>query len=259
MQKFLSSNESKPILEAWDNITSIKKINNKIEIGYIFKTQNKLSLNSFSEFVIDKKDREKIIFYEKYIETLPKQGRLITFISKLFNKASERSMQSNDPINENKSLIIALSKYYGADDILKFINDDKKVRINKNRHTIYGRSDLSKYFIITAGISLIADQDSMHLDNIKEYIIKFSYGDNISVWVLLASKAGLRLAENSTKSLESARQTQMILSNIKSDKELFPDLSEDFSHSNEIFSIEHLDELSEIIDIYLDQTYIFKN
>ena len=63
-------------------------------------------------------------------------------------------MQSNDPINENKSLIIALSKYYGADDILKFINDDKKVRINNNRHTIYGRSDLSKYFIITAGISL---------------------------------------------------------------------------------------------------------
>ena len=235
MQKFLSSNEAKPILEAWDNITSIKKINNKIEIGYIFKTQNKSSLKSFSEFVINKKDREKIIFYEKYIETLPKQGRLITLISKLFNKASERSMQSNDPINENKSLIIALSKYYGADDILKFINDDKKVRINNNRHTIYGRSDLSKYFIITAGISLIADQDSMHLDNIKEYIIKFSYGDNISVWVLLASKAGLRLAENSTKSLESARQTQMILSNIKSDKELLPDLSEDFSHSNEIF------------------------
>lgn len=259
MQKFLSSNESKPVLEAWDNITSIKKINNKIEIGYVFKTQNKSSLNSFSEFVINKKDREKIIFYEKYIETLPKQGRLITFISKLFNKASERSMQSNDPINENKSLIIALSKYYGADDILKFINDDKKVRINNNRHTIYGRSDLSKYFIITAGISLIADQDSMHLDNIKEYIIKFFYRDNISAWTLLASKAGLRLAENSTKSLESARQTQMILSNIKSDKELLPDLSEDFSHSNEIFSIEHLDELSEIIDIYLDQTYIFKN
>ena len=106
---------------------------------------------------------------------------------------------------------------------------------------------------------MITNQDSMHLDNIKEYIIKFSYGDNISAWVLLASKAGLRLAENSTKSLESARQTQMILSNIKSDKELLPDLSEDFSHSNEIFSIEHLDELSEIIDIYLDQTYIFKN
>ena len=51
MQKFLSSNESKPILEAWDNITSIKKINNKIEIGYIFKTQNKSSLNSFSKLL----------------------------------------------------------------------------------------------------------------------------------------------------------------------------------------------------------------
>ena len=129
IQKFLSSNESIPILEAWNNITSIKKINNKIEIGYIFKTQNKSSLNSFSEFVINKKDREKIIFYEKYIETLPKQGRLITFISKLFNKASERSLQNNDPIGENKSLIIALSKYYGADDILKFINDNKKLEL----------------------------------------------------------------------------------------------------------------------------------
>ena len=51
----------------------------------------------------------------------------------------------------------------------------------------------------------------------------------------------------------------MILSNIKSDRELLPDLSEDFSHSNEIFSIEDIEELSEIIDIYLDQTYIFKN
>ena len=259
IQKFLSSNESIPILEAWDNITSIKKINNKIEIGYIFKTQNKSSLNSFSEVVINKKDREKIRFYEKYIETLPRQGRLITFISKLFNKASERSAQNNDPIGENKSLIIALSKYYGADDILKFINDNKEIRINNNRHTIYGRSDLSKYFIIAAGISLITNQESIGLDNIKEYIIQFTYGDNISAWVLLASKAGLRLAENSTKSLESARQTQMILSNIKSDRELLPDLSEDFSHSNEIFSIEDVEELSEIIDIYLDQNFIFKN
>ena len=68
MQKFLSSNESKPILKAWENITSIKKINNKIEIGYIFKTQNKSSLNSFSEVVINKKDREKIIFYENILK-----------------------------------------------------------------------------------------------------------------------------------------------------------------------------------------------
>tara|TARA_B100002019_G_scaffold37436_1_gene31340 strand:- start:682 stop:2043 length:1362 start_codon:yes stop_codon:yes gene_type:complete len=259
IQKFLSSDESKPILKAWDNIISIKKINNKIEIGYIFKTQNKSSLNSLSEVIIKKKDREKIIFYEKYIETLPKQGRLITVISKLFNQASERSLQSNDPIGENKSLIIALSRYYGADDFLRFINSDKEISIKNNRHTIYGRSDLSKYLIITAGISLIADQESMQLDNIKEYIIKFTYGENINVWALLASKAGLRLAGNATKSIESARQTQILLSNIKSDGELLPDLGEDFSHINEFFSIEYIEELSEIIDIYLDQTYIFKN
>ena len=43
---------------------------------------------------------------------------------------------------------------------------------------------------------MITNQESMHLDNIKEYIIKFTYGDNISAWALLASKAGLRLAEN---------------------------------------------------------------
>ena len=168
-------------------------------------------------------------------------------------------MQSNDPIGENKSLILALSRYYGADDFLRFINSDKEISIKNNSHTIYGRSDLSKYLIITAGISLIADQKSMQLDNIKEYIIKFTYGDNINAWALLASKAGLRLAENATKSVDSAHQTQILLSNIKSDGELLPDLGEDFSHSNEFFSIEYIEELSEIIDIYLDQTYIFKN
>ena len=59
IQKFLSSNESIPILEAWDNITSIKKINNKIEIGYIFKTQNKSSLNSFQKLLSIKKTERK--------------------------------------------------------------------------------------------------------------------------------------------------------------------------------------------------------
>ena len=63
---------------------------------------------------------------------------------------------------------------------------------------------------------------------------------------MLASKAGLRLAENSTKSLESARQTQMILLTLKVIRSYYQTWRGLLS-SNEIFSIEHLDELSEIM------------
>ena len=37
------------------------------------------------------------------------------------------------------------------------------------------------------------------------------------------------------------------------DGELLPDLGKDFSYDNEVFSIEDIEELSEIMDLYLDQ------
>lgn len=259
IKKFLSNKKSQPVIEAWNNITNIKKIDNKIHIKYIFKASKNSSLNNFSDLIINRNEKEKIIFYDRYIKTLKKQGKLITFISKLFSKASEKSLKSNDPVGENKALLIAIAKYYGGDNILSMNKKEKKYNFNDNNHTLYGRSDLTKYFLITAGLTLLADQGLFESSEIKEKIISLSYSDNINAWKILACRAGARLAENATKSSQSARQLQIFLSSVKSDGELLPDLGKDFSYDNEVFSIEDIEELSEIMDLYLDQNYIFNN
>ena len=83
-------------------------------------------------------------------------------------------------------------------------------------------------------------------------------GKTISAWDLLADKAGVRLAQNATRSAKSARQLQINLAKAKRDEHILPDLGVEFSYSNDQFSTEDLEELSILVELYLEELDILK-
>lgn len=75
---------------------------------------------------------------------------------------------------------------------------------------------------------------------------------------LLADQAGIRLAHNATRSEQSAKRIQKLIVEAESDDQLLPDLGPDFSYAEDRFAIEDLDELNQLIDLYLDELIILK-
>ena len=178
----------------------------------------------------------------------------------MFTLAAERTAGLGDPVGENRALLLSLAKLYGADDLNAILKGNNPAQFNRKRlnYTIYGRRDLAQHLILSAGISLLADEGLANLIGLDKEISDYQAGKTISAWDLLADQAGIRLARNATRSERSAKQVQQLLSQAKSDKHLLPDLGPDFSYAEDQFGVDDLDELNQLISLTLDELIILK-
>ena len=104
----------------------------------------------------------------------------------------------------------------------------------------------------------MADEGLAELIGLDKEISDLMGGKTISAWDLLADKAGVRLAQNATRSAKSARQLQVTLAKANRDGHILPDLGADFSYSSDRFSTEDIEELSILIELYLEEIAILK-
>lgn len=252
---------SQSMREAWKNVRGIKTQNNHITIDYILPTQNGSALTSYQSLVLTPSEQQLIEIYEKALKTFPQEGPLVWVIAPLFKMASNRSLKSNDPVAENRAALLALAKYFGGDQLDSLLSgaNNRQVRKVNNHYSIYRRKDLAQHWVLSAGITLIADQGLADLIGMDKEISDLINGKTISAWDLLADKAGARLAETATRSANSARHIQIKLSSANRDSNILPDLNKEFPHSTDRFSLNELDELNELIDLLLDQTSLFAN
>lgn len=260
LKKLLSDSSSQPILEAWKNITHIAHQNDEIIVQYVFPNVGASSLRSYQALILNQKEQAQVEIYEKKINDSAKKMPLVRLLKAMFGLAAQRSTELGDPIGENRALLLSLAKLYGADDlnaILQGNNPNQFIR-SRRSYTIYGRRDLAQHLILSAGISLLADEGIAHLIGLDKEISDYQAGKTISAWDLLADQAGIRLAHNATRSEQSAKRIQKLIVEAESDDQLLPDLGPDFSYAEDRFAIEDLDELNQLIDLYLDELIILK-
>ncbi|MEE3240196.1 MAG: hypothetical protein VX231_04415 [Pseudomonadota bacterium] len=260
MKSLLSNNDSEPVREAWKNITNINHEDDRVVINYVFPSSGTSSLRSYQSLILTPREQVQVDIYSQKINTLPRKTPLIRLLAAMFTLAAERTADFGDPISENRALLLSLAKLYGADDLNAILRGNNQTKFNRKRldYTIYGRRDLAKHLILSAGISLLADEDLANLIGLDKEISDYQAGKTISAWDLLADQAGIRLADNATRSEQSARQVQRLLSDAKSDKDLLPDLGPDFSYAKDQFEVDDLDELNQLTSLILDELIIFK-
>ena len=260
IKSLLSNANSQPALEAWANITNITHQDDRVVVNYVFPSSGASSLRSYQSLILNPQEQAQVDIYTQKINKLPKKIPLIRLLTAMFTLAAERTADSGDPVGENRALLLSLAKLYGADDLNAILQGNNPAQFNRKRlnYTIYGRRDLAQHLILSAGISLLADEGLANLIGLDKEISDYQAGKTISAWDLLADQAGIRLARNATRSERSAKQVQHLLSQAKSDKHLLPDLGPDFSYAEDHFGVDDLDELNQLIGLTLEELVILK-
>ena len=256
----LKQPSAKPALLAWENIKDIKHQDTEITIDYVLPKTGQSALNSYESLLLSSDEQQRIAIYQKYFKQLPKRGQLVALIAPLFEFAHTRSKQSNDPVVENRAALLALAKTFGGDELTSLLSPATiaNFQANAKPYTIYGRRDLAQHMVLSAGLTLVADEGLAELIGLDKEISDLMGGKTISAWDLLADKAGVRLAQNATRSAKSARQLQINLAKAKRDEHILPDLGVEFSYSSDRFSTEDLEELSILVELYLEELDILK-
>ncbi|MBT6578662.1 MAG: hypothetical protein HOO01_00195 [Cellvibrionales bacterium] len=256
----LAQPAAKPALLAWGNIKGIQHQGNDITIDYVLPQQGETALSNYESLLFSPDEQQLIAIYEKQLLQLPKQGQLVSLLAPLFEFALSRSQTSKDPVAENRAALLALAKSFGGDELTTMLSPATiaNFQANAKPYTIYGRRDLALHMALSAGLTLVADEGLAELIGLDKEISDLMGGKTISAWDLLADKAGVRLAQNATRSAKSARQLQITLSKARRDNHILPDLGADFSYSGDRFSTEDIEELTLLIELYLEELDILK-
>ncbi len=247
-------------IAAWKNIRTLKIEDELVKASFVLPSNNRSPLNSYQNLVLSEDEVELIAVYEEKLASIAQRGPLSKALSELFSLARDRSESSADPVAENRAALLALSKLYGGDQIATLI--DQRDRIAALRmpkpYTIYRRSDLAQHWVLSSGASLLADETIAELIGVDKELSDLMGGSTISAWDLLADKAGILLAQKATKNAKSAREIQIALSQVRRDADILPNLGPDFSGTNDRFSSSELDELNEMVELYLQQHRLYR-
>ena len=251
--EFLKQKQSQIALNTWDNITSLSIDNSYLNIAYELPSSTQ-ALSSYQSLVLSGDEQSNIIHYSNLLKSLPRSGPLYKILAPLFAEAVERSNQTLNPIAENRAVLLALSKAYGGDQLIQMLGNPDIGRFKTpTPYSIYKRKDLAQHYILSAGLTLVADENIASLIGIDKEITDLTGGRSISAWDLLADKAGVRLAKNATRSAKLARKVQLALSQARRDRDLLPDIGTEFEFSDDRFGLEELRELEVLIELYLEQ------
>jgi hypothetical protein len=152
-----------------------------------------------------------------FFATCPLSDRTPSFnlcLKTAFSVARDRSTRS-DPVTENRAAILALGILLGHPGIADFLGpvvreaDPKEMQQILTRVPLYGRSDWTRHFCVSAAIAALADEtvsDACAL--LKEKWDTDSSGSGFSFADLLMDRAGTALAGWATRDATTARSLQ---------------------------------------------------
>ena len=163
-------------------------------------------------------------------KTLPEgEKRFVAFVQTAFEFAQERSLNRN-PVMENRGAILALAVLLGHRGMGTLVGSvmDGDLRnqapSSVGRVTLHGRRDWTKHFFVSAGLTLLSNDDmSDGAGLFKEEYDAGEGGSGFSFADLLADRAGTEFALAATRDAGSARKMQERLSAGFLAEDVFPD------------------------------------
>ena len=163
-------------------------------------------------------------------KTLPEgERRFVGFLQTAFEFAGKRS-QNRDPVMENRGAILALAILLGHRQVETLVgpvmdgNLREQARRSVGRVTLHGRRDWTRHFFVSAGLTLLSNDDmSDGAGLFKEEYDAGDGGSGFSFADLLADRAGTEFALAATRDARSARKMQERLSAGFLVGDVFPD------------------------------------
>jgi len=136
-------------------------------------------------------------------------GSLSVLLSPLFQFAEERST-SNDPIVENRSLLLILGAWASGHGLNQLVPESRKHPAHF-RIKLEERIDFAQHFLTSAALSAKSDVSLADSVGLFKEISDSKVGSGFSFTDIAADRAGTRLGEIATQSNTSARKVQKLL------------------------------------------------
>ena len=173
-------------------------------------------------------------YYLTLIETSSGQTAtpvsLANYLGPLFAVAQERS-QTNDPVEENRALILALALYFGDERFQSLLGtaniaDVNAVAFDVTAVRVQRRHDWVRHFATTAGIQVSAGSGVSNLIGEAKEVVDTDGPSGFSFTDIAADRTGVRFAEVATASEASARGLQSAFAGGINESEFFPKVND---------------------------------
>lgn len=150
---------------------------------------------------------------------------LVKLFRPLFSMAKQRSDSGEDPIADNRAIVLLLALYVNKQPIREFVDSDDASLYPQARQvsvTVLGREDLVQHFLTSAAIATSADSGVAEALGVFKELDDSQGGSGFSFADLAADRAGVQFAELIARISFDAQQAQRRLSEVESEIEFMP-------------------------------------
>ena len=223
----IQSEEYQKVILAVNSIKDISFNNDTMSLTYQWQPDVLRELRAEGrDFLLSENEQKRLLVYNKKIAEISKTINtksisLTKFTKPLFKLAKERTVFSEDPISENKALILSLATYAVGKDINKILGNSSLSSANKPCKislTLKNRRDLALHFLVSAAISCSGGSRLANLAGIFKEMDDSQGGSGFSFADLAADRAGVTFAEGAINSSNHAMLMQLRMS--QTDKEM---------------------------------------
>ncbi len=183
-------------------------------------------------FLLSRDHQEKLVlYYNKLVQTVTpyknKQVSLALVLRPMAIFSQQQSMISNNPVLENTALVQVLSLYVVRRGLKDLVHEEIQKQMESPvpvAFTLYGRTDLPKHFLISAGLAVSAGSRLSNFIGIAKEVDDSGKGSGFSFADLAADKAGVRMGELAAGSLETALIFQQRMAEIEQETDFMPSI-----------------------------------
>lgn len=264
--------------EVIGNVQSVEISDDRLQLNMLWDPQLIGRIGERTQqLMMSEADKTRVIVYYEFIATLidatPLDRRALSLNSvmvPLFQLALERSID-NDPIEENRALLIALATYVGNLDLGTVVGSAaSEEALTPSRFIevrLLRREDLARHLTAMAALSTRTNEGIAAMLSTTKEAYDARYRSGFSFSDIAANSVGTRLAQAATSSPESARALQQRMNQIESETDYMPTIGNSLDGLSEAeFREQFEDRLSaayqeqlEEIEQRIDQLPVFQD
>ena len=180
---------------------------------------NREALAKAKDLVTDLASKERLLIYHNRLAEVLSQSdskrfiRLGILMQPLFALALDRSQQDNDPIEENRAVILVLSAYVNGRNITQLISSSEtSVKPIRRIVLLNGRLDTAQHFMGSATLAMSGQRTLTDMIGLAKEVNDTHSGSGFSFTDLAADRAGAMLGKLAMRSEDKARKVQAVLS-----------------------------------------------
>lgn len=173
--------------------------------------------------------KKLVLYYNQLVQTIRpyKNGKvsLALVLKPMGVFSGQQSKISGNPVLENTALFQVLSLYSVQRGIKDLVHEDIQKQMEDPvpvSFTLFNRTDLPKHFLVSAGLAVSAGSKLSNFIGIAKEVEDSDNGSGFSFADLAADKAGVRMGEAATGSLDQAILFGQRLSEIDRETDFMP-------------------------------------